>query len=202
MRSAWWECNLWSYESMTARWPRLVCPSPQGAVWRNSKGFISLKKNFIRGHLYSSNFNLYFHDIALSLSLALQLKKILKANSVLVFQRHCCSFLLAAGLPSLKSAMHFTFTLLDYSLSQQISSVITVAELPINYLTEITALWWTAFLRTNLMKMQLLQEDPELQNCINNDWFLKRLWNKCDLRRYTCFLGLNLSWDICYIFVP
>ena len=65
---------------------------------------------------------------------------------------------MAYALPILKFAVHFTFTILDYSLSQHISSVIMVAELPINYLTEISLLWWTAFLGTNFMEMQLLRE--------------------------------------------
>lgn len=65
--------------------------------------------------------------------------KCYKKTNILL-DRYYSSLFLAYALPILKFAVHFTFTILDYSLSQHISSVIMVAELPINYLTEISAL--------------------------------------------------------------
>lgn len=55
-------------------------------------------------------------------------------------------FVLLCALSILTLAVYFTSTLLHYPLSQQISSVTMVPELPINYLAGITVLWWIAFL--------------------------------------------------------
>lgn len=120
---------------------------------------------------------------------------------MILFYRYYSSFFLACGLPILKFTVHFTFTKVDYSLSQHISSVIMAAELLINYLTEITVLWWTTFLRMNSMKMELVQEVLKLRNCIQNVWFLSKLWKQYHLKRHICFLKLSWSWDICYIFI-
>lgn len=64
--------------------------------------------------------------------------KMFKKTNILL-DRYYSSLFLAYALPSLKFAVHFTLTIFDYSLSQHISSAIMAAELPINYLTEISA---------------------------------------------------------------